>query len=101
MDERSRLLEQAGRCRRVAEDIDEPATAAALRRLADKYARRAEAILHPDEKSDAIEASASDPAQESALAILRMFEEARVKLIGKGVVLSNGKAGTIEKVLLA
>ena len=39
-------------------------------------------------------------AAESASTILREFEEARTKLVGKGVVLSDGKAGTIERVFL-
>jgi hypothetical protein len=32
--------------------------------------------------------------------ILREFEQARAELIGKGVVLSDGKAGSIDKVFL-
>jgi hypothetical protein len=35
-----------------------------------------------------------------ALTILREFEEARGELLGKAVVLSDGKAGAIEKVFL-
>ncbi|WP_407181423.1 PRC-barrel domain containing protein [Bradyrhizobium sp. STM 3562] len=38
--------------------------------------------------------------QEVALAILRQFEEARSKLLGQAVILSDGKAGTISKVFL-
>jgi hypothetical protein len=38
--------------------------------------------------------------QEQAATILRQFEEARVGLIGKAVIFSDGKAGTIDKVFL-
>lgn len=37
---------------------------------------------------------------ERAATILREFEEARVELVGKAVVFSDGKAGTIDKVFL-
>lgn len=93
-------MEQADRCRRIAEDIDEPSMAAALRGLAEEYARKAEALPQPDQTPEATEASASDPAQERALAILREFEDARVKLVGRGVILTDGKAGTIDRVFL-
>jgi hypothetical protein len=39
-------------------------------------------------------------AQERALTILREFELADADLKGKAVVLSNGKAGSVEKVKL-
>jgi hypothetical protein len=35
-----------------------------------------------------------------AFTILRDFEQARVDLIGEAVVLSDGKAGTIDKIFL-
>jgi len=35
-----------------------------------------------------------------ASAILGAFEEARTELVGKGVVLTDGKAGTVEDVWL-
>jgi hypothetical protein len=35
-----------------------------------------------------------------ALTILGAFDEARSELVGKGVVLTDGKAGTIENVWL-
>ena len=38
--------------------------------------------------------------QERALAILREFEQAQKDLIGRAVVLSDGKAGSVEKVRL-
>ena len=38
--------------------------------------------------------------QESALSILREFEQAQADLKGKAIVLSDGKAGSVEKVKL-
>jgi hypothetical protein len=38
--------------------------------------------------------------QERAAMILREFEEARVSLLGKAVIFSDGKAGTIDKIFL-
>ena len=40
-------------------------------------------------------------ADQHASAILRAYEEAQAGLLGKAVVLTDGKAGTIEKVWLA
>jgi hypothetical protein len=44
--------------------------------------------------------TASGAGQEIALNILRELEQARAELVGKAVILSDGKAGTIEKVFL-
>ena len=38
--------------------------------------------------------------QEIAFTILREFERARTDLLGKAVVLSDGKAGAIDKIFL-
>ncbi len=38
--------------------------------------------------------------QQRALIILREFEQAQAFLVGKGVVLTNGTAGTVEKLVL-
>ena len=38
--------------------------------------------------------------QDRATAILPEFEEARIELVGKTVVLSDGKAGRIERIFL-
>ena len=38
--------------------------------------------------------------QEIAFTILRKFERARTDLLGKAVVLSDGKAGAIDKIFL-
>ena len=38
--------------------------------------------------------------QDRATAILREFEQARLELMGKAVVLSDGKAGAIDRVFL-
>ena len=38
--------------------------------------------------------------QERALAILREFEQVRQELVGEAVILSDGKAGSVEKVML-
>lgn len=38
--------------------------------------------------------------QQRALNILREFEQAESSLVGKAVVLTNGMAGTVEKLLL-
>lgn len=38
--------------------------------------------------------------QQRALLILREFEQAQKFLVGKAVILSNGMAGTVEKLLL-
>jgi hypothetical protein len=99
MDEKQRLLEQAEHSRRIADRINEPSTSEALRKLADESERKAEAIAQQEEKSPEAD-MAPDIAQESALNILRDFEEARVKLVGKGAILSDGKAGTIDNVYL-
>ena len=37
---------------------------------------------------------------ERALTILRELQEAQAELFGKGVVLANGRAGTVDGVLL-
>lgn len=39
-------------------------------------------------------------AKQHASAILREYHKAEVELIGKGVVLSDGKAGTVEAIFL-
>jgi hypothetical protein len=44
--------------------------------------------------------TSSPTGQGRASAILREFEQARVELVGKGVILSDGKAGTIDGVFL-
>jgi hypothetical protein len=44
--------------------------------------------------------TSSTSGQEIAFTILREFERARSDLLGKAVVLSDGKAGTIETVFL-
>src|ERR1700747_2180548 len=102
MDERSRLLDQARRSRRIAENITDLGTAEALRRVADEYERQAEEIgKSVDEPKD--KEPADNPvgtAHESALVILREFETARANLVGKGVSLSDGKAGTINRIFL-
>ena len=36
----------------------------------------------------------------SALTILRAYDEARSELVGKAVVLTDGKAGTVENIWL-
>ena len=38
--------------------------------------------------------------QQRALNILREFEQAQNALVGKAVILTNGTAGTVEKLLL-
>jgi hypothetical protein len=38
--------------------------------------------------------------QQRALNILREFEQAQIALVGKAVILTNGIAGTVEKLLL-
>jgi hypothetical protein len=42
----------------------------------------------------------SPTGDEIASHILREFQQARAELIGKGVILADGKAGTIEEVFL-
>ena len=101
MDEKDRLSEQAERRRRIAEKINEPTSAAALGTLAEEYEREAEAVGEPNGVPEQdTDATGLAGAHESALTILREFEDARTNLIGKGVVLSDGKAGTIDKVFL-
>jgi len=102
MDERSRLLDQARRSRRIAENITDLGMAEALRRVADEYERQAEEIGKSDDEPKDKE-PADNPvgtAHESALVILREFETARANLVGKGVILSDGKAGTINRIFL-
>jgi hypothetical protein len=50
--DKDRLLEQAERCRRIADKINEPTAAEALRRLADDYQREADAIGRAGRKSE-------------------------------------------------
>jgi hypothetical protein len=96
MDEKSRLLEQAEDCRRIAERINEPVAAGAVLRLAEEYEQKAGAVKEiPD-----IEASNTTTGDENAITILREFEQARINLAGKAVVLSDGKAGAIDRVYL-
>ncbi|WMT78761.1 PRC-barrel domain containing protein [Bradyrhizobium sp. Ash2021] len=40
------------------------------------------------------------PVKTYALTILRAFEDAQADLVGKAVVLTDGKAGTVEKIWL-
>lgn len=40
------------------------------------------------------------PIKRTASAILQAFEKAQVELVGKAVVLTDGKAGTVENVWL-
>jgi hypothetical protein len=103
MDDRSRLLERAETCRCIAERISEPRTAQALRTLADEYARQAELVgkqSHEPNDGEATDAGASAIGQQTALTILREFERTRANLVGRGVVLADGKAGTIDRVFL-
>ncbi len=105
MDEKARLLQQAERCRRIAENINNLETAEAIRNLAEQYERRAEAIGTEGSsvlgaKERVAQMTPSSTGQEVALAILRQFEEARSELLGQAVILSDGKAGTICKVFL-
>jgi hypothetical protein len=44
--------------------------------------------------------SASPAAEDRASNILREFQQAQVDLVGRAVILSDGKAGTIEQVFL-
>jgi hypothetical protein len=44
--------------------------------------------------------SASPAAEDRAFNILREFQQAQVDLVGRAVILSDGKAGTIEQVFL-
>jgi hypothetical protein len=63
MDEKSRLLEQAERCRRIAERINEPVAAGAVLRLAEEYEQQAGAVKEiPD-----IEASNTTTGDENAI----------------------------------
>ena len=66
MDEKSHLLEQAERCRRVAEKIKEPSAAAALRTLAEEYERKAASTGEPSHHDATIEdADESLPQQQA------------------------------------
>jgi hypothetical protein len=48
MDEKSRLLERAEQCRRIAEKINHAETAQALRKLAKEYQQQAESVASND-----------------------------------------------------
>lgn len=56
MDQRSRLLGQAERARRIAQSINDPDTAEALRKVADDYERQARSLgghgLEPDKPKE-------------------------------------------------
>lgn len=49
MDRRSRLLGQAEQARRIAQSINDPETAEALRKLADDYEEQAKALDNGNE----------------------------------------------------
>ena len=54
-----------------------------------------------DEETESLKRRTQMPqAKEHASAILREFHRAEAELIGKAVVLTDGKAGTVEQVVL-
>ncbi len=52
MEEKDRLLEQATRCRRLANSINDAETAERLRALAEEYERRAAKLQYPEAPQD-------------------------------------------------
>ena len=90
------LLKRAETCSRLADQTDDPIEAAKFRQLAREYDAKAKGMQSPPAAPD----QTAPTAQERALAILREFEQAQKDLIGRAVVLSDGKAGSVEKVRL-
>ena len=91
------LIKRAETCSRLADQCDDTVEAAKLRQISLEYDARARGLKSPP-LVPAPEAELT--AQQLAMAILREFEQAQADLKGKAVVLSDGKAGTIEKVRL-
>ena len=81
---------------RLADRSDDPIEASKLQQLAQVYDAKARGMQSPPAVPDQNEPTA----QERALAILREFEQAKRDLVDKAVILSDGKAGSVEKVLL-
>ena len=96
LDHISALLKRAETCARLAEQSDDPIEAAKFRQLAQEYDAKAKGMQSPPAAPDQNEPTA----QERALAILREFEQAQKDLMGRAVVLSDGKAGSVENVRL-
>jgi hypothetical protein len=96
-DHPTEILRLAQTCSRLADQCDDRQEADKLRQMSLEYDAKARGLQSPP----LAPASEAEPtAQQRALAILREFEQARSNLIGKTVVSSDGKAGSVEKVLL-
>jgi hypothetical protein len=94
-DHPSALLKRAEACSRLAEQSDDPIEASKLRRIAEEYDAKARGLQRPPpDLTSEVEPSA----QQHAVDILRVFEQAQAALLGKTVILSDGKAGSVEKV---
>jgi hypothetical protein len=95
-DHPSALLKRAETCFRLADQSDDPIEVVKLRQLAQEYEAKAKGMQSPPAAPDQNEPTA----QQRALAILREFEQAQKDLMGRAVVLSDGKAGSVEQVRL-
>jgi hypothetical protein len=97
LDDPREMLKRAATCSRLAEQTDDPIEALKLRQIAEEYEAKARGLLPspsgPDPKAD-------PSAHQRALNVLREFELARAGLLGKTVILSDGKAGSVEMVRL-
>ena len=96
-DHPSALLKRAATCSRLAEQSDDPIEASKLRQIAEEYDAKARGLQSPPSDPTS---EAEPSAQQQALNILRMFQQAQAGLLGKTVILSDGKAGSVEKVRL-
>ena len=91
------MLKRAETCSRLAEQSEDPIEASKLGQIAEEYDAKARGLQSPaPDPTPEVEPSA----QQRALNILREFEQAQKDLMGNAIVLSDGKAGTVEKVRL-
>jgi hypothetical protein len=97
LDDPREMLKRAATCSRLAEQTDDPIEALKLRQIAEEYEAKARGLLPSRSGSDP---KADPSAHQRALNVLREFELARASLLGKTVILSDGKAGSVEMVRL-
>ena len=91
------LLKRAETCSRLAEQSNDPIEASKLRQIAEEYDAKARGLQSPhSDPTSEVEPSA----QQHAVDILRVFQKAQAGLLGKTVILSDGKAGSVEQVRL-
>ena len=91
------MLKRAESCARLAEQSDDPIEASKLRQIAEEYDAKARGLQSPPPDPTP---EAEPSAQQHALNIQREFQQAQAALLGKTIILSDGKAGSMEQVRL-